>query len=216
MKKILILSITLIILLVSCKKNEEPNINNQLSLFGTWNENYIERYDVDGELTGMESIDTIRLIKLSIGDFVIQEMMIDTVHSFYFLLYSTYEFESNVLKRYPDSLIDIDMNKYYWNSSDSTFGTFPILASPREYIIVETSETEFVENRIIEGYGSLVVKYNRLLDTNTDLLVEFENFSKTLKNTEYLYKAYRQNIYLSNQNMEVTPVYNEKYSEFCR
>lgn len=196
------------ILLVSCDKEEEPNSKDNLTILGTWNENFIKRYSTNGDLTAEESLDTIRLIMLSIDDFTIQEMLIDTAHSFFFLMYSSYVFENGVLKTYPDSLIDIDMNKYYWNSLDSTLGSFPIQVKPFESKIEQSDNSEFVENRVIEGSGSLDLFFNRTNEVSIDLKNEFENYRGNLKT----YKASINNRFLNEESksekLEVMPVYN--------
>lgn len=207
MGKIIFLCMVMIALLVSCDKDEDINLNNELTIKGSWNRNIVERYNVEGELTSVESLDTMWLIKLSIGNSIIQEMMIDSALQFFYLMYESYEIENGILKRYPDSLIDIDMNKYYWNSEDSTFGSFPVRAYPIECSIEQSNNNEYIEHRVFDN-DSIIMKYNRLNNLNIDLLIEFESINNNLKGLELCKNAKK----LKNTNLE-TPVYNTIYSK---
>ena len=104
---------------MSCDKDEDIVPSDNVSIIGTWNKSFFTRYDTEGDVYSEGAYDTIRIEKLSINNSVIQEMFIDTIGQFYFLMYSSYEFENGMLKKYPESLIDIDMNIYHWNPEDN-------------------------------------------------------------------------------------------------
>ena len=210
MKRIFFISFIIILAIISCDKDEEITTNDKLSIMGTWNKDYLIRYNTEGDIISEESFDTIRIEKLSIDDLIIQSMHIDTSNSFYFLMYSSYVFENGNLQRHPDSLIDINMDKHYWNPEDSLFGTFPVRSYPFESAIEQTNNNEFIENRVFENGLSLDIIYNRLNEISINLESEFEDYSNTLKVP--MTGEDKGIVVKSNSgDFKTTPVYNNVY-----
>lgn len=207
MKRYFFLGFALILGLISCDKDEDIGS----TIIGTWNKTFTIRYDNKGDVYSEESLDTIRIEKLSISDFVIQEMYVDTIRQFYFLIYSSYEFENGQLKKYPDSLIDNDMNKYYWNPADSMFGTFPVKSYPFESSINHNnSNNKFIENRVFDDFKSMDIFYDRLDEKSIDLISEFGKYNTLKAHGISMNKKLKSNK-SENGNMEETPVYNNVY-----
>lgn len=190
-----------ITVLVSCDKGDNGKLNNEMFLEGAWNATHIKRFNTKGVLLSEEALDTTRVSKLSIHSGITQSMHIDTLHLFYFLMYSSYEYENGIFKTLPDSLLDIDLNMYYWNATDSTFGTFPVLSYPFESTIEQFDNEVFVEKRSKEHIGSIEISYNRISHDYFDLSEEFIAYSRSLENTRIMNE--------SNSNRpSPMPVYN--------
>ena len=183
MNRLFPLCILVFIIVLACDKKDNNTRNDDISILGTWNETLIKRFDSEGTPVSEEALDTVRVSKLCIQGAMSQSMHIDNSNSFYFLMYSSYEYEDGVFKILPDSLLDINMNMYYWSAKDSSFGTFPILTYPFASTIEQYDNEVFIEKRSKENIGSIEISYHRISQDYVDLSEEFIAYSRSLKNT---------------------------------
>jgi len=176
MIKLHIVFFLLIIAAISCSEDEIIKESDVTENKGVWNGLSLERFNSDNELTSKESFDQC---KLSIGEKIIQEMMTNPFAPQY-LMYSSYEFDKGILKRQPDSIIDIYKNVHYWNKVDSTFSGLSIYAKPFESSLRQLNDKEIIEYRSTNNEGQIKIRYLKIEDESNDLLPEFENYCNSL------------------------------------
>lgn len=222
MKRLFLISFTLIIVIYSCNKDEDIILtdkneyrtpSDKPTLIGTWNKSIVARYNSEGDLNTQEFLENIRIEKSSISGSIIQSMFIDTLYSFYFLMYSSYVFENGVLKRYPDSLFDMNMDVYYWNPEDGLFGTFPVYSEIFESSITQRDNSKFIENRIFEDSSSINITYDKINGKSIDLTNEFESFFDNMESENNIMTIKLPFKKAINDNLVEKPVYNTVYNK---
>jgi len=174
MNRFQLLSIIFVVFTFASCNKENNIIYENGSLKGTWNITSHLYYDSEGHLEFGGPLDTPS-IKLSIDNYVIQYMEFSNYRPYY-LLYFSYEFYDGILMQYPDSLLDYDLNMYYWNPIDSSMGDFVITVYPFSGSISRPDSSLIIESRNRENGGSLVITYEMLDKESIDLRNEFDNY----------------------------------------
>ena len=146
--------ISIFLIFFSCDKNPSSpeNLDNNVSIIGTWQQVHSTRYDTANNIIEDFDLDTVRISKYSFFNNTLQSLLIDTLkYQFYFLLYYHYRFDIDSLHFFPDSLLDVNNEIHYWNPVDGSFTPyFPVITPQFSSHISFLDKDNFVETRNVD------------------------------------------------------------------